>query len=151
MSRYAQFLRTFGINWRKEPPGARDEENGEKPKIQITELVEIGNHSTVFSVGESLNLKPSGRWYLMVRFERLCHNYLFHLKMLVVDCRNLVEVAIFGKMLRRLVVSCLLGKLQVACFLLIPRQDDVLSCGVKHNHCQKSHHIWSIVLCVVLG
>ena len=60
--------------------------------------------------------------------------------MLVVDCRNLVEVAVFGKMLRHLVVSCLLGNLQVVCFLLILRQDDALSCGVKHSH---SHHIWS--------
>ena len=34
--------------------------NGEKPKILITESVKIGNHSTVFSVGESPNLKPNG-------------------------------------------------------------------------------------------
>ena len=34
------------------------EKNGEKPKILITESVIIGNHSTVFSVGESPNLKP---------------------------------------------------------------------------------------------
>ena len=34
------------------------EKNGEKPKILITESVKIGNHSTVFSVGESPNLKP---------------------------------------------------------------------------------------------
>ena len=34
------------------------EKNGEKPKIQITESVKIGIHSTVFSVGESLNPKP---------------------------------------------------------------------------------------------
>ena len=33
--------------------------NGEKPKIQITESVKIGIHSTVFSVGESLNFKPT--------------------------------------------------------------------------------------------
>ena len=103
------------------------------------------------NVGNSHAPAHHGPWHLMVCFEKLCHNYLFHLKMLVVDCRNLVEVAIFGKMLRHLVVSCLLGELQVACFLLILRQDDVLSCGVKHNHCQKTYHIWSIVLCVVLG
>ena len=35
------------------------EKNGEKPKIQITESVKIGIHSTVFSVGESPNLKPN--------------------------------------------------------------------------------------------
>ena len=35
------------------------EKNGEKPKIQITESVKIGIHSTVFSVGESPNLKPT--------------------------------------------------------------------------------------------
>ena len=51
-------MRTFNVNQIKEQPGARDEENGEKPKIQITKSVEIGNHSTVFLVGESLNLKP---------------------------------------------------------------------------------------------
>ena len=33
--------------------------NGEKPKILITEPVKIGDHSTVFSVGESPNLKPT--------------------------------------------------------------------------------------------
>ena len=35
------------------------EKNGEKPKIQITESVKIGIHSTVFSVGESPNPKPT--------------------------------------------------------------------------------------------
>ena len=35
------------------------EKNGEKPKIQITESVKISNHSTVFSVFESPNLKPT--------------------------------------------------------------------------------------------
>ena len=38
---------------------ATGEKNGEKPKIQITESVKIGIHSTVFSVGESPNLKPN--------------------------------------------------------------------------------------------
>ena len=52
-------MRTFDFIQRKEQLGARDEENGEKPKIQITESVEIGNYFTVFLVGESLNLKPS--------------------------------------------------------------------------------------------
>ena len=33
--------------------------NGEKPKIQITESVKTGIHSTVFFVGESPNLKPN--------------------------------------------------------------------------------------------
>ena len=33
--------------------------NGEKPKIQITESVKIGIHSTVFSVGESLFPNPT--------------------------------------------------------------------------------------------
>ena len=33
--------------------------NGEKPKILITESVIFANHSTVFSVGESPNLKPT--------------------------------------------------------------------------------------------
>ena len=36
--------------------------NGEKPKIQITESVKIGIHSTVFSVGESPNLKPKVKY-----------------------------------------------------------------------------------------
>ena len=35
------------------------EKNGEKPKIQITESVKIGIHSTVFSVGESLFPNPT--------------------------------------------------------------------------------------------
>ena len=34
------------------------EKSGEKPKIQITDSVKISNHSTVFSVFESPNLKP---------------------------------------------------------------------------------------------
>ena len=37
----------------------KEDKNGEKPKIQITDSVKIGIHSTVFSVGESPNLKPS--------------------------------------------------------------------------------------------
>ena len=37
----------------------KGDKNGEKPKIQITESVKIGIHSTVFSVGESPNLKPN--------------------------------------------------------------------------------------------
>ena len=52
-------IRTFNVNRRKEQLGARDGEDDEKPKIRITESVEIGNHSTVFSVGESLTLKPT--------------------------------------------------------------------------------------------
>ena len=44
-------------NKKKTPYGK--EKNGEKPKIIITESVKIGNHYTVFSVGESPNLKPS--------------------------------------------------------------------------------------------
>ena len=35
--------------------------NGEKPKIQITELVKIGNHSTVFSAVNQL-------WYVVCLF-----------------------------------------------------------------------------------
>ena len=43
------------------------EKNGEKPKIQITESVKIGIHSTVFSVGESPNLKPRAHQFTLLK------------------------------------------------------------------------------------
>ena len=49
-------ITAFKANKKKTAYGK--EKNGEKPKILITESVKIGNHSTVFSVGESPNLKP---------------------------------------------------------------------------------------------
>ena len=50
-------ITAFKANKKKTAYGK--EKNGEKPKILITESVKIGNHSTVFSVGESPNLKPT--------------------------------------------------------------------------------------------
>ena len=56
---YAHFPLHDGEKCDEKSSLGMDGKNGEKPKIQITESVKIGIHSTVFSVGESPNLKPN--------------------------------------------------------------------------------------------
>ena len=53
------FVSITACNANKKKTAYGKKKTGKNRKIPITESVKIGNHSTVFLVGESPNLKPT--------------------------------------------------------------------------------------------